>query len=189
MSRRTAAACVAVLVVGCATAVLAHHSIGMVEISTPMWVKGKVVVFRAQHPHAMVKLDVRGADGNLHQWEIEGPNLARLERMGADKNFLKAGDVVEVCGFPLKQPWAKAGFIHGQVLVMPDGRMRLFGPYGKLANCVRPADTVQKWVRFLREDALAMPAWCNGKLYVMAATVGPPALVESIDQQLENPCD
>lgn len=178
----------AVLAAGCATVALAHHSISVVEISAPVWVKGTVVEFRAQHPHVMVKLDVKGADGKPHQWDIEGPNLMRLERMRADKDFLKAGDAIEVCGFHLKQPWTKPEFIHGQVLVMPDGHLRLFGPYGKLSNCIRPDDAAEKWTQFLREDPLALAAWCNGKLYVMAASVAKPAIIEAIDRQAGNPC-
>jgi hypothetical protein len=188
MRNSVAACCLAIAAAGWATATLAHHSISMVEISTPVWVKGTVVEFRAQHPHVMVKLDVQGKDGRPQQWDIEGPNLMRLERMGADKDFLKAGDVIEVCGFRLKQPYTRPAFIHGQVLVMPDGHMRLFGPYGKLTNCIRPADTAEKWAKFLKEDPLALPAWCNARVYVQVATVSPPAMIEAIDRQMEYPC-
>jgi hypothetical protein len=188
MNRRIAALGVAMLTAIGATVALPHHSISVVEISTPVWVKGTVREFRAQHPHVMVKLEVRDKDGRPHLWDIEGPNLMRMERMHADRNFLKAGDGIEVCGFHLKQPWTRPDFIHGHVLVMPDGHMRHFGAYGKLANCIRPGDSAQQWARFLQQDALAMPAWCNSKLYLQSASVGPPALIAAIDRQLENPC-
>jgi hypothetical protein len=38
--------------------------------------------------------------------------------------------------------------MHIHMVVMPDGRMRLFGPYGKLDNCIRPKDTTQARVNF-----------------------------------------
>ncbi len=160
----------------------------MVEISTPVWVKGTVVEFHARDPHVMVTLQAQGSDGQPQKWNIEGPNMMRLARMGADGNFLKPGDAIEVCGFYLKQPYTKPDFIHGQVLVMPDGHMRHFGPYGKLDNCIRPGDTAQQWVQFLKDDPLALPSWCNGKSYTRVATVAPPALVEAIDRDLQNPC-
>lgn len=188
MSRRFAARSVALSAAACAGMALAHHSISVVEIGEPVWVKGTVVEFHARDPHVMVKLAVKGQGGQLAQWDIEGPNMMRLARMGADRDFLKPGDVIEVCGFHLKQPWRKPDFIHGEVLMMPDGHMRHFGPYGKLSNCIRPGDAVRNWARFLREDALAMPAWCNSKLYVMSASVGPPALIQAIDKELHHPC-
>jgi hypothetical protein len=187
MRHRVATCCVALAAVW-ATATLAHHSISMVEIATPVWVKGTVVEFRAQHPHVMVKLDVTGKDGGLQKWDIEGPNLMRLERMRVDKDFLKAGEVIEVCGFHLKPPHARPDFIHGHVLVMSDGQMRLFGPYGKLTNCIRPGDTAERWVKFLKEDPLALPAWCNARVYTKVATVSAPAMIEAIDRKMGNPC-
>ncbi len=82
----------------------------------------------------------------------------------------------------------QADFIHGEVLVMPDGHMRHFGPYGKLENCIRPADSAQMWVSFLQADALAMPAWCDSHRYVRVASVAPAGMVAAIDRQLGNPC-
>jgi hypothetical protein len=188
MGSKPASWCAALAALVWAAATSAHHSISMVEIATPVWVKGTVVEFRARHPHVMIRLDVTDNDGHARKWDIEGPNLMRLERMGADQDFLNAGDVIEVCGFHLKQPWTRPDFIHGQVLVMPGGHMRHFGPYGKLTNCIRPADTAEKWVKFLKDDPLALPAWCNSKLYVLAASVAAPAMIESIDRQMGNPC-
>jgi len=113
----------------------------MVDIGSPTWVKGTVVEFRFRQPHVMFTLQVQGADGRAGTMQVEGPNLARMARMGAGEDFLKAGDVLEVCGFHLKQPYYKPDFIHAEVLVMPDGRMRHYGPYGRLENCLRPGDS------------------------------------------------
>jgi hypothetical protein len=188
MRGKVAALCIALAAATWTTTPLAHHSISMVEISTPVWVKGAVVEFHARHPHVMIKLEVKDRNGRTAQWDIEGPNLARLARMGAGADFLKAGDVIEVCGFHLKQPRYKPDFIHGQVLVMPDGHMRHFGPYGKLENCIRPADSAQRWVSFLQADPLAMRAWCESHKYVRVPSVAPAGMVAAIDRQVGNPC-
>ena len=150
--------------------------------------KGTVADYRVLHPHVMVTLEVQGADGKPAKWDIEGPNLMRLERMHVPADFLKAGDVIEVCGFRLKQPWRKEHFVHGPVLVMPDGRMRLWGPYGKLENCIRPGDTAEKWVGFLKEDAMALPSWCSGRRLTLVPSVAEAALVEEIDRRAGKPC-
>jgi hypothetical protein len=185
---KVAALCIALAAASWPTTPLAHHSISMVEISTPVWVKGTVVEFHARHPHVMIKLEVQGRNGRMAQWDIEGPNLARLARMGAGADFLKAGDVIEVCGFHLKQPHTRPDFIHGEVLVMPDGHMRHFGPYGKLENCIRPGDSAQIWVSFLKADPLAMPAWCDSHEYVQVASVAPAGMVAAIDRLVGKAC-
>jgi hypothetical protein len=169
-------------------AVLAHHSISMVEIGKPMWVTGTVVEYVVRHPHVMFTLDVKGADGRPQKMQVEGPNLARLARIGADEHFMKAGDVLSVCGFHLKEPYYKADFIHGQVLVLPDGKMRLWGPYGRLENCIRPGDSHEKWVTFLKQDPAALPSWCDSRLYVKVPSVAPAGFVAAVNQLLGNPC-
>lgn len=188
MRRRIAGRCAVLAAAIWSTALLAHHSIAMVEIAKPEWVKGTVVEYHVQHPHVMFKLQVTGSDGVVSIMNVEGPNLARLERMGAGKDFMKAGDVLEVCGFHLKEPYTKPDFIHGEVLVMPGGHMRHWGPYGKLENCIRPGDSVEKWVSFLREDALAMPVWCDSHKYVRVASVAPAGFVDAVDRRMGNPC-
>ncbi len=173
---------------GWATAVFAHHSLSVIEAGKPVWVKGTVVEYHAMHPHVMIELEVAGQGGRAEKWQIEGPNLMRLERMAVGEGYLKAGDVIEVCGFHLKQPWYKPDFVHGQVLVAADGRMRHWGPYGKLENCIRPGDTAQMWEGFLKEDAMALPSWCNGRRLSVVPSVAPAALVEEINRRVGKPC-
>src|SRR5262249_44627506 len=158
------ATCVAATVaLACAGQLHAHHSISAIDITTPVWVKGTVVEYVPGNPHAMIELDVRGADGDTQRWRVEGPFPGRLERYHVANDFLKAGDVIEACGFvPKPQPeksWPPERFIHSQLLLMPDGQMQLWGPYGKLENCVRPNDSAQRWLQFL-ENPMARDLWC-----------------------------
>jgi hypothetical protein len=188
MRARIAIGCVALVAAVWSATLAAHHSISMVDIGNPVWVKGTVSEFRFQHPHVMFTLEMKGADGRVEKMQVEGPNLARMERMHAGADFLKAGDVIEACGFHLKAPYTKPDFIHAEVLVMPNGHMRHYGPYGKLENCIRPGDTAEKWVRFLKDDALAMPAWCDSHRYTQVPTVAPPGFVDAVDRLMGNPC-
>lgn len=173
----------------------AHHSISMFDISTPVWVKGTVVSYQPITPHAMIVLEQEGGDGEGERWMIEGPFTVRLDRIlslnriEADGEFLKAGDAIEVCGFyPKAQGSASRRFVHGHVLVMPDGRMQSWGPYGKTDNCVRPNDEPRTWADFLNSDPLARGLWCSSRTYVRVVSITSPEFVEEVNRQLAEPC-
>jgi hypothetical protein len=189
MNRKPALRTVTLACLTCMGPVQAHHSISMIEIATPVWVKGTVTTYEPKHPHVMFMLEEKGKDGQVHQWAVEGPNLARLERMAVGPDFLKTGEVIEVCGFRLKPPYTKPQFIHGHVLVLPDGHMRHWGPYGRLDNCMRPDDQPLKWVTFLDADPMAHAAWCTSRNYVRIPSVASPAVVDAVNRQMARPCD
>jgi hypothetical protein len=175
----------------CAGELRAHHSLSAIDITTPVWVKGTIVQYEPINPHAMIELDVRGADGTVLRWTVQGPAPARLERYHLARDFLKAGDVIEACGFvpkPQGDSWPPPRFIHSQLILMPDGQMQLWGPYGRLKNCVRPGDSAQRWLRFL-ENPMARELWgCNND--AAAIPLSPLAskpLVDAIDGELA-PC-
>jgi hypothetical protein len=182
----------------------AHHSNGMFDSSTPVWVKGTVVRYEPVSPHAMIELEEKAADGRIQRWSIEGPFPGRLRRildfnkMGAEQHLVKAGDVIEVCGFDLRAEYrargvephdASAKFMHAPVIVMPDGHMQSWGPYGKLDNCVRASDRASAWRDFLNTDPLARDLWCNGRSNTKAASVAPEALVDEIGGLITNRCE
>ena len=175
-----------------ASPLLAHHSISAIDITTPVWVKGAVVEYVPGSPHAMIELEVRGTDGETQRWRVEGPYPGRLGRYHLANDFLKPGDVIEACGFvPKTQPeksWPPPRFIHSQLLLMPDGQMQLWGPYGKLKNCVRPTDSAQRWLQFL-ENSMARDLWCL--TYAATFPLSPLAsqtLVDDIDSELAPRC-
>ena len=188
-STATATAAIAAI---CATPLLAHHSISTIDISTPVWVKGTVVRYEAVNPHTMIELDESTADGQVRRWTIEGPIPSRLDRYGLDKDFLKAGDVIDVCGFAPKRSGAKPPsprFVHGHLLVLQSGRMQLWGPYGKLDNCVRRADEAQAWADFLDMSPMARQMWCNE--FTASFSLSPlssKALVAEVDRLTTEPC-
>jgi hypothetical protein len=197
--RRTTRCAAAFVALAYAGALAAHHSISMFDLASPTWVKGTVLRYEPIAPHVMILLDEKKEDGSVRRLNIEGPNLGRLARIGVPDDFLRAGDTIEVCGFPFKEEIrvrnsaANSGTttlpaFHAHLLVTPDGRMRSWGPYGKLDNCVRPNDRVQTWVDFLNADALARDLWCRSLSYVQSALLPPQAVVDEISGELEHPC-
>jgi hypothetical protein len=195
-----AAGLVAFVALASGGALRAHHSVRMIDVSTAVWIKGTVVSYRAVSPHTLFELDETKADGQVQRWTIEGPFPGRLSRilslngMQADAKFLQPGDVVEVCGFFPKRAISPnerlpLSHVHGHVVIMPDGRMQSWGPYGKLDNCVRPNDRPESWLRFLNADPLLREFWCNVPAFTGVASAAPQALVDDVNRQLPNGCN
>lgn len=197
MIKKVTASAAAIAALLCGTSLRAHHSISMFDISTAVWVKGTVVRVDRINPHSMIVMEKRGPNGQPQRWTVEGPSVSGLARMGLDKDFLKTGDSLEVCGFALKKNISAARapselygspqFVHGHMLVLPGGHMQIWGSYGKLENCVRPDDKVQTWPEFV--NASGRGAWCNGRSFVNIPSTAPKALVDAIDRGLTSPCE
>jgi Family of unknown function (DUF6152) len=177
---------IALLALCSASIALAHHSISAIEITKPLWLQGTVTQYRPAHPHALTTLRVTTGNGTLEEWLIDGPTLARLERMGAGGDVLVVGDVIRVCGFAFKQHSSRK-VLHGHVIVMPEGNMRLWGPYGKLDHCIRAEDTASIWIKFLRADALALASWCRRPSPQAPSHAASPATVAQINRGVSCP--
>lgn len=192
--------------VACAGAASAHHSVSMFDLGKPIWVKGTVVRFEPVNPHVEIALEQRTEDGQVQRWRVEGPGLNSFKRAGLGDDFVQPGDVIEVCGFGLKaevaaQRSARDGpsrpSLHGHVLHLPDGRMQVFGGYGKTENCVRPSDSVRQWVNFLEADRRAHQNWCGGRVAPAGGnawslanfpSLAPRAFVDEVNRLLSSPC-
>ena len=164
MKKVMAAWTVAIAVLAWPVALAAHHSLVQFDTTTPVWVKGTVVRFDRVSPHARIYLDQTREDGQTQRWAVDGPPANNLARMGIDQDFLKAGDVIEVCGFLLKEEvafqraipqssstpnvfWGRP--ISGHLLVMPNGKRRYWSDYGVLEKCLIPGENKDT----LREEA------------------------------------
>jgi hypothetical protein len=188
MRARLASVAAAIAAAVFAAAPQAHHANISIDLGTPIWVKGTVVRFDRINPHTIIELD-EAVGGNVRRWRIEGPFLARLKRLGRDERPFEAGDVIEACGFPLKDAAPNAQrFIHGHVLVLSNGELRSWGPYGKIDNCVRRDDDANRWVRLLTSDALAREAWCDKARAAIPTRAESRARVDEINRLLAQPC-
>jgi hypothetical protein len=149
MKQRTGLLAALALLVS-AGSVTAHHSLANHDTATPVRVKGTVVQFRPLNPHSFIFLEETGANGARQRWAVEGPAALQLTRRGLAATLLKPGDVVEVCGYLLKEKtmWQLASpdpgavslagrLITAELLVMPDGREQNWGDYG-FHKCFAP---------------------------------------------------
>ncbi|MGC1458593.1 MAG: DUF6152 family protein [Steroidobacteraceae bacterium] len=84
------------------TAVLAHHSYAMFDMSQTVTLQGTIRDFQWTNPHSWIWIDVPNAQGTAEQWGIEGMSPNYLARRGWSKHTLKPGDKVSVLIHPLK---------------------------------------------------------------------------------------
>jgi len=127
----------------------AHHSLAQFDLTVPVRVKGTVVRFDRVNPHSLIFLDQRTEDGRTQRWAVDGPTPVALARKSIDAGFVKAGDVIEVCGFPMKDGDAsqrafekmQARVLSGHVLEMSDGKRWPWNDYGQLDRCLNPGET------------------------------------------------
>ena len=127
----------ALLVLASASSLVAHHSLTQFDTTTGVTVKGTVVRFERVNPHSFLYMEKRGNDGAMQQWTIEGPNITQLTRMSIEKDALKAGDAIEVCGYLPKEEGRHKHFLTGELLVLPDGRKHPWLDYG-FHKCLGP---------------------------------------------------
>ena len=91
MTRVRLAALLAAISLGCVTAIHAHHSSGMFELTNAIWMQGTIVRFDRINPHSIITLEEKTRDGQVRRWAIEGPDAGQLNRRGVALDFLKAG--------------------------------------------------------------------------------------------------
>jgi uncharacterized protein DUF6152 len=129
--------------------IAAHHSLAQFDLTTPIRMRGTVVRFDRINPHSLIFLDQTKEDGQTQRWAIDGPTPVALARRNVGGAFLKAGDVIEVCGFPMKEGDAstrafekmQARVMSGHVLEMADGKRWSWNDYGQLDRCLNRGET------------------------------------------------
>ena len=141
-----------------AGSLLAHHSLAQFDTTTPVRVKGAIVFFARVNPHSVIFVDQTGADGKTQRWALEGPGLAQLNRLGIQGDSFKIGDVIEACGYALKEglpgnrtistepislslkptrPKEMTGRLLEAELLVTDGKPRRWSDYG-VHKCFEP---------------------------------------------------
>ena len=172
----------------------------MFELLSPMWLEGTVVRFDRINPHSIIAVEERTTDGQSRRWSVEGPDPGQLNRRGIPLDFLKVGDVVKVCSFPLKEEFlgrysprdsdgVPRRFVHGHVLSR-NGQKSMWGSYGTFGECVRTSNEPrQAWVEFLNSDPQIQQNWCTqrSRLPIQSAP-SLKALVDEITALLSRPC-
>lgn len=100
--------------------VLAHHaSAAEFDGNKPVALQGTITKVAWVNPHSWIYIDVKGADGTVVEWKIEGGSPNVLLRRGFTRTSLQPGTVILVEGFQAKDGTAKA---NGRQVTLADGK-------------------------------------------------------------------
>jgi len=103
----------------------AHHAFAAeFDAAKPIKVRGAVVKWELTNPHSWIHTDVKGADGKVATWMIEGASPNNLYRLGLSKESLPAGSDITVEGYQAKDGSTRAV---GRNIVFSDGRKFFLG--------------------------------------------------------------
>jgi hypothetical protein len=107
----------------------AHHAFAAeFDSNKPVKLKGTVTRMEWINPHAWIHLDVKGADGTVTSWMVEGGSPNTLLRSGFTKYSLPVGTEIVVDGYQSKDGANKA---NGRDITFPDGRKLFVGSAGQ----------------------------------------------------------
>ena len=102
---------------------VAHHAFAAeFDVNKPVTLKGTMKKWDMINPHSWFHLDVKGPDGKVTEWMIEGGSPNTLIRLGVTKYTVKIGTELTIEGYQAKEASNKAV---GRNFILPDGT-RLF---------------------------------------------------------------
>lgn len=103
--------------------VVAHHAFSAeFDANKPVKLQGRVTKWELVNPHSWMHIDVKGKDGVVVKWMVEGGSPNALYRNGFTKQSLPEGTEIIIEGFQAKDGANRAV---GANLTYLDGR-RLF---------------------------------------------------------------
>ena len=106
----------------------AHHSFAAeFDGSKPVTLKGTVTKMEWTNPHAWLHVDVKGPDGKVVEWLIEGGAPNALLRRGWNRESVAAGTAILVQGFRARDGSNRAS---GGDVTLPDGKKLFIGSTG-----------------------------------------------------------
>ena len=101
----------------------AHHAFAAeFDINRPLTLEGTLARWEMINPHSWFHIDVKGPDGEVVRWQIEGGSPNQLIRNGVTQYTVPVGTVLIVEGYQSKDRTNKAV---GRNFTLPDGS-RLF---------------------------------------------------------------
>ena len=85
---------------GVAVAVMRSMGVDLDDLSGNIEVSGTITEFRFANPHAIVKFDVIGDDGEMQHWTAETTSPSILRRRGWSQNSFHPGEKITIQGLP-----------------------------------------------------------------------------------------
>ena len=111
-----------------AAPVVAHHSFAAeFDGSRPVTLRGTITKMEWTNPHAWLHIDVKGPDGKVVTWMIEGGAPNALLRRGWNKESVAPGTAIVVQGFRARDGSNRAS---GGDVTLPDGKKLFIGSTG-----------------------------------------------------------
>ena len=105
--------------------IYAHHAFAAEFDSTkPVKLRGTVSKMEWINPHSWIHIDVKGDDGKVTTWMIEGGSPNALFRRGVSKESLPVGTEILVDGYLAKDGSNRA---NGRDITFPDGKKLFLG--------------------------------------------------------------
>ena len=116
--------------------VWAHHAFSAeFDISKPLKMQGTLTKWEMINPHSWFHIDVKGPDGTVVPWLVEGGTPNQLIRLGVTKNTLPIGTEFVIEGYQAKDGTNRAV---GRNFVLADGRRLFLGGNTPGANGADP---------------------------------------------------
>jgi hypothetical protein len=110
----------------------AHHAFAAeFDQNKPIKLRGTVTKWEVTNPHSWIHMDVKGDDGQVVPWMVEGGSPNSLYRLGFTKDALPAGTEIILEGYRAKDGSNRAV---GKNITLPDGKRLFLGGSAPGAN-------------------------------------------------------
>ena len=127
MRQRFAAVLMGSTLIAMGGAAMAHHSFAMFDQDNQIELEGVVHEFKYTSPHTFILLQVKGVDGSVTVWNLEGATPGALARDGWSSKSLKSGDEIRIRIAPLRSG-APGGSWTPQDTKFRDGKAVVIAP-------------------------------------------------------------